>query len=101
VTRSKKAGRSCRLIPRAAAGKTLYASGKLVAPEQTRHSMTVEVFIPAALTDLSMSPLAEFHTGALLSLLGGRVATVKDVVSIEPSGLVVRCEVLDRRWAAR
>jgi hypothetical protein len=70
-------------------------------PEHRRHTMTVEIFIPAGLTDLSLSPLTQFHTGALLSLLGGRVATVRDVVSIEPSGLVVRCEVLDRRWAPR
>ena len=57
--------------------------------------MTVDVFIPAATTGLFGNPLVEFHPGAPLDLPDGRRAKVTAILRIEPSGVVVRCEMLD------
>jgi hypothetical protein len=59
--------------------------------------MTVDVFIPAAATGLFGNPLIEFQPGAQLDLPGGRRGEVTRILRIEPSGVVVRCEVVERR----
>jgi hypothetical protein len=59
--------------------------------------MTVDVFIPSAEAGLFGNPFMEFQPGAQLVLPDGRRASVTELLSIEPSGVVVRCEVLDER----
>jgi hypothetical protein len=63
--------------------------------------MTVDVFIPAATTGLYGNPLIVFQPGAQLDLPDGRRAKVTGILRIEPSGVVVRCEMLDRRLSPR
>jgi hypothetical protein len=63
--------------------------------------MTVDVFIPAATTGLFGNPLIEFRPGTRLDLSDGRRAMVTGILRIEPSGVVVRCVVFDRRLTPR
>jgi hypothetical protein len=62
-------------------------------------AVTVDVFIPAAAIGLFGNPLIEFQPGAQLELADGRRAKVTGLLRIEPSGFVVRCQVLDTRSA--
>jgi hypothetical protein len=64
-------------------------------------AMTVDVFIPAATIGLFGNPLIVFQSGALLDLPDGRRARVTGIQRIEPSGVVVRCAVLDSRLTRR
>jgi hypothetical protein len=63
--------------------------------------MTVDVFIPAATIGLFGNPLIVFQPGAPLDLPDGRRARVTGILRIESSGVVVSCEVLDRRLTRR
>jgi hypothetical protein len=63
-------------------------------------AVMVDVFIPASTTGLFGNPVIALQPGTQLDLPGRRQAKVTELVRVEQSGCVVRCEVLDA-WSTQ